>query len=132
MKIIQTPHAPSAIGPYSQAVVVDRLCYCSGQIAIHPESGELLTGSVEDQTRQVLANLEAVLNAAGSGLDRVIRTTVFLRSMDDFPSMNTVYAQAFQNHKPARATVEVSRLPKDVAVEIDAIAYIDQTPTSSS
>ncbi len=123
MKRISTDDAPAAIGPYSQAVVAGGLCFCSGQIALHP-TGELLDGDVSAQTELALKNLAAVLAAAGSGLEHVVKTTVFLRSMDDFAAMNTVYAAAFGEARPARAAVEVSRLPKDVVVEIDAIAVV--------
>ena len=124
MNIVQTPDAPSAIGPYSQAVTVNGMVYCSGQIALIPETGELLDGDVDAQTHLVLKNLSAVLEAAGSGLNYVVKATVFLKRMDDFPKVNAIYAQYFGEHKPARACVEVSCLPKNVDVEIDAIAVI--------
>lgn len=124
MKTIVTPDAPAAIGPYSQAVVANGLAFCSGQIALDPRTGQVVDGAVAEQTRQVLANLRAVLEAAGSSLDRVVRCTVYLKSMDDFQAMNTVYAEVFGDTRPARATVEVSRLPRDVRVEIDAIGLV--------
>ncbi len=120
--IVQTATAPKAIGPYSQATVSQGLVFVSGQIPLHPVTGALLNGSIEEQTRRVLLNLKAVLEAAGSSLDLVVKTTVFLKDMADFPAMNEVYAEFFGSSLPARATVEVSRLPKDVSVEIDAIA----------
>lgn len=124
MRAVHTDAAPAAIGPYSQAVVAGGVVYCSGQIALDPVSGALIEGDVATQTRQVLRNLEAVLAAAGSGLDRVVKCTVFLKSMDDFAKMNAVYTEFFPAWKPARAAVEVSRLPRDVAVEIDCIALV--------
>ena len=124
MNSVSTPHAPAAIGPYSQAVIAGNLVFCSGQIALDPHSGTLLDGDVAAQTRLVLSNLRAVLEAAGSGLPHVIKTTVFLADMNDFQAMNEIYAEVFGDHRPARAAVEVSRLPRDVAVEIDAIAEV--------
>ncbi|RMG19028.1 MAG: RidA family protein [Planctomycetota bacterium] len=124
METIATDAAPAAIGPYAQAVRAGGMIYCSGQIALSPGGGDIPAG-VEAQTRQVLANLQAVLRAAGADLDRVVKTTVYLASMDEFPAMNAVYAEAFGDHRPARATVEVSRLPKNVRVEIDAIAVAE-------
>lgn len=121
MESIHTDGAPAAIGPYSQAMKTGNLLFCSGQVALLP-SGELLEGDVEAQTKQVLTNLKAVLEAGGASMGTVVRTTVFLKSMDDFPRVNAIYAEAFGDHRPARACVEVSRLPKDVLVEIDAIA----------
>ncbi len=123
-QIVQTPNAPAAIGPYSQAIVAGGVVYCPGQIAIDPASGALIEGDVSAQAHQVLRNLSAVLVAAGSGLDRVVRTTIFLKSMNDFAAVNAVYAEHFGAHRPARATVEVSRLPRDVSVEIDAVAVV--------
>ena len=124
MNTIHTPDAPSAIGPYSQAVTVHGMVYCSGQIALVPETGQLLDGDVAAQTHLVLKNLSAVLNAAGSSLNHVVKATVFLKRMDDFPTVNRIYAEYFGDHKPARACVEVSCLPKNVDVEIDAIALV--------
>lgn len=121
MQYVQTDKAPSAIGPYSQAVKVNGMVYTSGQIALTPE-GEMCENDVVVQTKQVLANLKAVLEAAGSGLDKVIKTTIFLDNMDDFATVNAIYAEAFGEHKPARSTVAVKTLPKNALVEIDAIA----------
>lgn len=124
MKTIQTLKAPAAIGPYSQAIVANGTVYCSGQIALIPETGQLLHGDVVQQTHLVLQNLSAVLTAAGSDLEHVVKATVFLKNMSDFPRVNEVYAEYFSTHKPARACVEVSCLPKSVDVEIDAIALV--------
>ena len=123
MNYIQTDKAPAAIGPYSQALSVNGMVYTSGQIALTPE-GEMLENNVVIQTEQVLKNLSAVLEAADSGLDKVVKTTIFLESMDDFATVNEIYAEAFGDHKPARATVAVKTLPKNALVEIDAIAVV--------
>lgn len=121
--IIKTPNAPAAIGPYSQAVVTPNgLIYTAGQIALVPATGQLLEGDVKAQTRQVLENLKAILEAAGAGLSSVVKTTVFLKDMNEFTAMNEVYAEYFATSPPARSTVEVARLPRDVRVEIEAIA----------
>ena len=119
---VKTDRAPKAIGPYSQAIIGGGIVYVSGQIPIDPATGELNTGSIEDQTWQVLKNLAAVLEAAGSSMDKVVKTTVFLQSMDEFSRMNQVYGEGFKAPFPARATVQVARLPRDVRVEIEAIA----------
>ncbi len=124
MNSVHTSDAPAAIGPYSQAVVAGGFCFASGQIAMDPKTGSLTGGNVAQQTEQCLRNLRAVLLAAGTDLDRVVKCTVFLKNMDDFAPMNEVYAQAMGDARPARAAVEVSRLPKDVLVEIDAIAVV--------
>jgi 2-iminobutanoate/2-iminopropanoate deaminase len=121
IETVQTDRAPQAIGPYAQAIKAQGLIYTSGQIALTPE-GEIVEGDVRAQARQVLRNLEHVLKAAGSRLDRVVKTTIYLADMNDFVAVNEVYADVFGTHKPARSTVEVSRLPKDVKVEIDCIA----------
>ena len=121
MKIVETKNAPGAIGPYSQAVVVGGLVYTSGQIPIDPVSGKIEAEGIEEQTRRIIKNLAAVLEAAGSGLDKVVKTTCFLANMDDFAAFNEVYAEYFTG-KPARSCVEVARLPKDVLVEIECIA----------
>lgn len=122
---IHTDRAPAAIGPYSQAMVHNDMVFTAGQIPLDPDTMELVGGDdVAAQTRRVFANLTAILEAAGASLDSVIKTTVFLSDMNDFGAMNAVYADAFGEHKPARSTVEVSRLPKDVRVEIEAIARI--------
>jgi 2-iminobutanoate/2-iminopropanoate deaminase len=119
--VVQTPDAPQAIGPYSQAINAGNLVFCSGQIPLTPD-GALIEGDVAAQTRQVLTNLQAVLTAAGSSLDQVVKTTVFLADMGDFAAMNTVYAEFFPANPPARSTVQVARLPRDARVEIEAIA----------
>ena len=121
MKTISTPSAPAAIGPYSQAVAHNGIVYCSGQIGISP-SGDWAGDDAASQAKQVLANLEAVLSAAGSSPSNVIRSTVFLASMDDFAVVNEVYASFFGDHRPARACIEAKRLPKDALVEISVIA----------
>ena len=124
MDIIKTTEAPEAIGPYSQAVTAGDLVFCSGQIPLDPATMTLVGDTVAQQTAQVLKNLAAVLKAAGSAPGHVVKTTVFLKDMNDFVEMNEVYAQFFGDHKPARATVEVARLPKDVKVEIECVAQI--------
>ena len=121
---MSTPQAPKAIGPYSQAVVHNGVVYLSGQIAIDPATNQLIEGDVVAQTHRVLVNLKAVLEAAGSSLDAVLKTTVFLKDMADFPKMNEVYGQYFNADPPARSTVQAAKLPRDVAVEIDAIAAV--------
>ncbi len=123
MHPVHSSAAPAAIGPYSQAIVVDRLVFTSGQIPLAAD-GTLVTGDIATQTRQVLANLAAVLAAAGGSLGDVVKTTVFLKDLGDFAAMNAVYEQAFGSHKPARSTVEVARLPREVGVEIEAIARL--------
>ncbi len=124
MKTIHTDNAPAAIGPYSQAIVGGGFCFCSGQIPMDPTSGELVGSDVTAQTHQVLKNLRAVLNAAGTDFDRVTKCTVFLQDMDDFTAMNAVYAEHMGDARPARAAVQVSRLPRGVLVEIDAVALV--------
>ncbi len=121
---IQTDRAPRAIGPYSQAIKAGGFLFASGQIPIDPESGQFVAGGIEEQTEQVLKNLSAVLQAAGSSLDRVVKTTVFLADMDEFARMNEVYGKFFTENPPARATVEAARLPRDARVEIEAIAVV--------
>ncbi len=121
-KEIKTPKAPQAIGPYSQAIEANGFVFASGQIAINPETGQLIGGSIEEQTRLVLTNLKAVIEAAGSSLENVVKCTVFLQNMDDFSRMNAVYDTFFLPPYPARAAVQVARLPKDVKIEIEAIA----------
>jgi 2-iminobutanoate/2-iminopropanoate deaminase len=125
-RIIYTREAPEPIGPYSQAIVSGMLIFTSGQIAIDPKTGDLTEGDVEAQTGQVLENLKSVLTAAGSSLDNVLKTTIFLNDMDDFPRVNAVYARYFNKAMPARSTVEVSRLPKNVRIEIDCIAAVTE------
>lgn len=124
LKPVHTDDAPAAIGPYSQAVVSDGWVFCSGQIPIDPATGELTGGDVARQTDQVLTNLRAVLEAAGSSMDRVVKTTVFLSDMDTFGAMNEVYARHFGTHRPARAAVQAARLPKSVDVEIECVARV--------
>ncbi|HBB86198.1 MAG TPA: reactive intermediate/imine deaminase [Blastocatellia bacterium] len=121
-QIIQTERAPKAIGPYSQAIKSNGFVFASGQIPIIPETGEFVAGGISEQTEQVLKNLSQVLEAAGSGLNRVVKTTVFLADMEEFAAMNEVYGKFFSDEPPARATVEASRLPRDARVEIEAIA----------
>jgi len=123
MKKVETTKAPQAIGPYSQGIIVNNMFYSSGQIALTPE-GEMVQGDVKEQTHQVFKNLQAVLEAAGASLDTVVKTTVFLKSMDDFAAMNEVYAQYFSEHKPARSCVAVAKLPKDALVEIEVVALV--------
>ncbi len=123
-EIISTENAPNAIGPYSQAVKVGAMVFVSGQIPIDPKTGEFVSNDVTEQTQQVLKNLSAVLEAAGSNLSDVVKTTVFLADMNDFTAMNAVYGEYFTANKPARATVEAARLPRDAKVEIDCIAII--------
>ena len=120
---VQTDAAPAAIGPYSQAVRVGNLLFTSGQIALSP-GGQLVSGDIETQARQVFANLRAVLDAAGSDFSRVVKATVFVKDMNDFPRLNAVYAEHFTEPYPARSTVEVARLPRDVLVEIELIAEV--------
>lgn len=121
-EVVSTEKAPGAIGPYSQAVKAGGMIFCSGQIPIDPASGEFVEGGVAEQTDQVFKNLIAVLEAGGSSLDGVVKTTVFLADMNDFAAMNEVYAKYFDSNKPARATVQAARLPRDAKVEIECIA----------
>jgi 2-iminobutanoate/2-iminopropanoate deaminase len=121
-EVIATEHAPQAIGPYSQAIRAQGLVFTSGQVAIDPATQQVLSGDISVQTDRVLKNLESILQASGSGLEKVLRCTVFLKSMGDFGAMNEVYGRYFKQSPPARSTVEVARLPKDVLVEIDVIA----------
>lgn len=123
--VVQTSSAPAAIGPYSQAIVAGGLVHCSGQVALDPQSGELVGSTAAEQIVQVLKNLDAVLTEAGSGLDRVVKCNVFLADMNDFAAINAIYAESFSGDQPpARATVEVSRLPKDARIEIDCVALV--------
>ncbi len=123
MKIVHTSKAPAAIGPYSQAIISDNKLYTSGQIALDPDSGALIEGDIKAQTLQVMANLAAVLAEAGTSFDKVIKTTCFLQTMDDFAAFNEVYAEYFIG-KPARSCVEAARLPKNCLVEVELIAEI--------
>jgi 2-iminobutanoate/2-iminopropanoate deaminase len=120
--VIATDKGPKAIGPYSQAIRANGFVFISGQVAFDPATGQLVEGDVAKQTARVLDNLKAILEAAGSALDKAVRTTVFLKDMNDFAAMNDVYARYFPHQPPARSTVEVARLPRDVRVEIDLIA----------
>jgi 2-iminobutanoate/2-iminopropanoate deaminase len=121
-KVILTASAPQPIGPYSQAVRLGNLLFCSGQIPLDAASGQVVPGDVAAQAQKVMENVEAVLKAGGASFDRVVKTTIFLKSMNDFPRVNEVYGKYFPSNPPARSTVEVARLPKDVLVEIEAIA----------
>ncbi len=121
-KIISTDKAPAAIGPYSQAVEAGGMVYTSGMIPINPATGELVTGSVEEQAEQAISNLEALLEAAGSSIEKTVKTVVFIRDMEDFAKINEIYAKHFKEPYPARSCVQVARLPKDVAIEIEAVA----------
>ena len=123
-KIISTEQAPKAIGPYSQAVVYNGVAYLSGQIPLDPATGQLVTADIAVQTERVLENIKAVLQAAGASFDSVLKTTVFLKDMGDFPKMNEVYARYFPENPPARSTVQAAKLPRDVMVEIEAIASV--------
>jgi 2-iminobutanoate/2-iminopropanoate deaminase len=122
---VRSDRAPKAIGPYEQAIRIDGIVYTAGQIPIDPKTGNLVEGGIEAQTRQVLENLKAVLEASNSSLDRVVKATVFLQSMANFAAMNEVYAEYFASAKPARSTVAVAELPKGALVEIDLIALTD-------
>ncbi len=123
--VISTPTAPKAIGPYSQAIRANGLVFVSGQVALDPATQEIIVGDIAAQTDRVIKNLAAILSAAGTGLDKVVRSTVFLKNMGDFAAMNEVYGKYFTAAPPARSTVEVARLPKDVLVEIDVIALAE-------
>ncbi len=124
MKLINADKAPAAIGPYCHAVVAGSLVFCSGQLGLDPDTMEFTGDSVEVQTGQVMENIKIVLEKAGTTMDKIIKTTVFLKNMNDFPAMNRVYEKNLAGHKPARAAVEVSRLPKDALVEIECIALL--------
>lgn len=124
-EIISTDKAPKAIGPYSQAVKYGNLIFCSGQIPVDPLSGEIVENNIEKQTERVLKNLEAILISCNSSLKNVLKTTVFLKNMEDFQGMNKIYEEFFKENYPARSTVEVKKLPKDVLVEIEAIAFVE-------
>ena len=124
MDVVSTEKAPKALGPYSQAIKAGGFVWCSGQIPIDPAAGAVTATTIEGQTRQAISNLQQVLEAAGAGLDRVVKTTVFIKDMNDFAALNAVYAEMFGDTKPARSCVEVARLPKDVKVEIEAVAAL--------
>jgi 2-iminobutanoate/2-iminopropanoate deaminase len=123
-EIIETKAAPDPIGPYSQAIRTNGLIFISGQIPIQPETGLVVEGGIEAQTHQVMKNLSAILHAAGSGFDKVVKTTIFLSNLDDFSRFNRIYEEYFGEARPARATVQVSRLPREVLLEIEAIAIV--------
>src|SRR5688572_7178314 len=123
-KRVETANAPAAIGPYSQAIIANGFVYTAGQIPLDPASGQLVEGDIAEQTRRVMQSLQAILEAAGASLQTVVKTTVFLQDMNDFAAMNGVYAEYFGDHKPARSTVQAARLPRDVKVEIEAIALV--------
>lgn len=124
-EIVATARAPRAIGPYSQAVRSGKFLFASGQIPIDPATGEFVAGGITEQTEQVMRNVSAILEAAGAGLQQIVKTTVFLADMDDFTAMNEVYGRFFGENPPARATVQAARLPRDARVEIEAIAILD-------
>ena len=124
IKTITTDKAPKAAGPYSQAIVTNGFAFLSGQIAIDPQSNQFVGGSIEEQTKLVLNNLSNVLQSIGSSLNKSVKTTVFLKDMGDFEAMNKVYAEFFPEHKPARSTIQVARLPRDAAIEIEMIALV--------
>lgn len=125
LRSIHTDRAPKAIGPYSQAIVAGNLVFTAGQVPFDPATGQIIEGDIAAQTDRVLENIRAILEAAGSSLAKVVKTTVFLADMNDFTAMNEVYARHFGDHRPARSTVQAARLPKDVRIEIEAVAVID-------
>ena len=122
LETVHTDKAPQAIGPYSQAIKANGFVFVSGQIPIDPESGQLATGTITEQTKLVMRNLTAILEASGSSLDRVVKTTIYLKDMGSFDEVNKAYGEYFSQHKPARATVQVAKLPRNVSIEIDAVA----------
>ncbi|HXG58113.1 MAG TPA: RidA family protein [Thermoanaerobaculia bacterium] len=124
MKFVATDDAPKAIGPYSQGVIANGFLYTSGQIALDPATGDLVAGGFEDEARRVFENLQAILRSGGSGFDRVVKATVYLTDLANFQALNAIYAGYFGDHKPARTTVEVAKLPKGASVEIDLIAQV--------
>ncbi len=121
-RIVRTEAAPAAIGPYSQAVVANGFVYTAGQVALDPRTGQLVPGDIRIQTKRVMENLKAVLEAAGSSMDKVVKTTVFLRDLNDFGTMNEIYGEYFKENPPVRSTVQVAKLPREAVVEIDAVA----------
>ena len=123
-KIVAPTKAPAAIGPYAQANILGNMVFTSGQIPLVPETGEMVSGGIEEQTKQVFANLKAVLEEAGSGLDKIIKTTCFLQNMGDFAAVNEVYGSYFEGEYPSRSAIEVAKLPKGALIEIEVIAYI--------
>lgn len=124
MKYIHTDNAPKAVGPYSQAIVSNGVVFCSGQVPLDPETGEIIEGAIAEQTHRVIKNLQAVLEEAGSSLGKVVKTTCYLQSLSDYQTFNAVYNEYFSENKPARATVEVAKLPLGALVEIEAIAEV--------
>lgn len=122
-KVVQTKHAPAAIGPYSQGIIVNNMFYSSGQIPLTP-AGDFVNGDIKEQTHQVFRNLEGVLEAAGASFETVVKATVFIKDMEQFAEVNEVYGEYFHTHKPARSCVEVARLPKDALVEIEVVALV--------
>ncbi|KAI8349955.1 endoribonuclease L-PSP [Choanephora cucurbitarum] len=122
---VHSNKAPAAIGPYAQAIKVNNMVYTSGSLPVVPETGDVIQGGIKEQTHQSLTNMAEVLKSSGSGLNQVVKTTVFLKDMNDFVAMNDIYAQFFKDHQPARSAVQVARLPKDVAVEIECVAVTD-------
>jgi len=125
-EIISTDMAPKAIGPYSQAVKVGNFLFISGQIPIDPKTGELIEGNIKEQTKRVLENLKGIIESLGGSLENIIKTTVFLKNIEDFHDMNEIYAEYFKENPPARSTIEVSRLPRNVSIEIEAIGILDK------
>lgn len=124
LKVIETKKAPGAVGPYSQGIVTDTMVYTSGQLPINPENGEIILDDIQAATRLSLENVKAVLEEGGSSLEKVVKVTIFIKDMNDFPLINEVYEEYFNEHKPARSCVEVARLPKDGKVEIEAVAML--------
>ena len=122
--VVQTDKAPSAIGPYSQAVKTDSMVYVSGQLAFDPATGNLITDDIKTETRQAMNNLKTIIEAAGSSLEKVVKTTLFIKNMDDFPLVNEVYGEFFSDNYPARACVEVARLPRDANFEVEAVGLL--------
>lgn len=124
LKIIDTKKAPGAVGPYSQGIITDTMVYTSGQLPINPETGDMIVDDIKAATRLSLENVKAVLEEGGTNLEKVVKVTIFIKDMNDFPAVNEVYEEYFSQHKPARSCVEVARLPKDGTVEIEAIAIL--------
>ncbi len=124
IKKVETINAPKAIGPYSQGIIANGMLYTSGQIALDPETGVLVSGGIESQTHRVFNNLISILEEAGSSLDKVIKVSIFVKNLTDFETINSIYKDYFKEHKPARSTVEVSRLPMDVLIEMDMVALV--------
>lgn len=124
-KIVNTEKAPKAIGPYSQANIIGNLVFTSGQIPLVPETGNMVSDKIQEQTIQVMENLKAVLEEAGTGMDKIIKTTCFLKNMEDFATVNEIYGRYFTGDFPSRSAIQVGKLPKDALIEIEAIAYID-------